>query len=29
VELGLIQALAERGKAWANLTFLYAPGAVQ
>ena len=29
VELGLIQALAERAKAWANLTFLYAPGAEQ
>jgi outer membrane protein TolC len=29
VELGLIQALAERAKAWANLTFLYVPGAEQ
>jgi outer membrane protein TolC len=29
VELGLIQALAERARAWANLTFLYAPGAEQ
>jgi outer membrane protein TolC len=29
VELGLIQALAERAQAWANLTFLYAAGAPQ
>ena len=25
-ELGLLQALAERGKAWANLNFVYAQG---
>ena len=29
VELGMIQALAERARAWANLTFLYSPGAPQ
>ena len=29
VELGMIQALAERARAWANLTFLYPAGAVQ
>lgn len=28
-DLGLIQALAERARAWANLTFLYASGAEQ
>jgi outer membrane protein, heavy metal efflux system len=25
-ELGLLQALADRGKAWAQLNYLYAPG---
>lgn len=29
VELGMIQALSERARAWANLTFLYPDGAVQ
>jgi outer membrane protein TolC len=28
-ELGLIQALAERAKAWANLNFLYLHEAVR
>lgn len=29
VELEMVRALAERARAWANLTFLYSPGAVQ
>lgn len=28
-ELGLLQALAERGKAWANLNFVYPHGAAR
>jgi outer membrane protein TolC len=28
-ELGQLQALAERGKAWASLNFLYPQGAPQ
>jgi outer membrane protein, heavy metal efflux system len=28
-ELGLLQALAERGKAWANLNFVYPHGATR
>ena len=28
-ELGLIQALAERAKAWANLSYLYPQDGTQ